>query len=340
MTGYRSETNLIKQTVYDHGPTTMAFWYDDDYQYDDDAYGTVYDCDSCQQANHLVSIIGWDDSVPQPNSGRTGAWLVKNSWGTDWGDAGYFWLAYDSSCMTEIAYLTYEDYDPDAKLLYWDEAGHVNSLGYFLLLQTGELYDYSDPSAWMANVYTPERDSVLTSVEFWTTDDNVKYEIYVYRDGDPSDGLENLVTSQSGTSAEYGYYSIGLDDPVLLYADQPFTIAAKMTTDDYDYPIAVERLLLRLLKGPEGSYFCEPPIQIGVSFVRHEDTDPWADLAYLMDDPLNACLRAKTSSPPAPVPVGGIIVPVSRLELLAPWVGLASLMAVVIAAVVVRRRIT
>lgn len=42
--------------------------------------------------------------------------------------------------------------------------------------------------------------------------------------------------------------------------------------------------------------------------------------------------------PPNPVPVGGYIVPVSKLELLAPWIGLAALMAIALAAVVVRRR--
>jgi len=41
---------------------------------------------------------------------------------------------------------------------------------------------------------------------------------------------------------------------------------------------------------------------------------------------------------PPPIPVGGYIVPVSKVELLAPWVGLAALMAVAVAAVVVSRR--
>jgi len=41
---------------------------------------------------------------------------------------------------------------------------------------------------------------------------------------------------------------------------------------------------------------------------------------------------------PVSVSIGGVIVPVSKLELLAPWVGLAALVAVAVAAVVVRRR--
>jgi hypothetical protein len=39
-----------------------------------------------------------------------------------------------------------------------------------------------------------------------------------------------------------------------------------------------------------------------------------------------------------PEPIGGIVVPVSRLELLAPWMGLVALMVSVVVAVVVRRR--
>lgn len=38
---------------------------------------------------HAVVIIGWDDNK--------GAWLIKNSWGTDWGMGGYGWLAYNSN---------------------------------------------------------------------------------------------------------------------------------------------------------------------------------------------------------------------------------------------------
>ena len=38
------------------------------------------------RGNHAVAVIGYDD--------RDKSWLVKNSWGPGWGDAGYFRLAY------------------------------------------------------------------------------------------------------------------------------------------------------------------------------------------------------------------------------------------------------
>lgn len=41
--------------------------------------------------NHAVNIIGWDDDKE--------AWLIKNSWGTDWGEGGYGWIKYGSNAI-------------------------------------------------------------------------------------------------------------------------------------------------------------------------------------------------------------------------------------------------
>ncbi len=48
---------------------------------------------------HQVVIVGWDDS-----RGRNGAWLVKNSWGNDWGMKnegmpGYAWVEYGANMI-------------------------------------------------------------------------------------------------------------------------------------------------------------------------------------------------------------------------------------------------
>ena len=49
--------------------------------------------------DHQVTIVGWDDDMIIKNKlgqEATGAFLVKNSWGEDRGDKGYYWISYAS----------------------------------------------------------------------------------------------------------------------------------------------------------------------------------------------------------------------------------------------------
>jgi hypothetical protein len=52
-------------------------------------------------SNHVVTLVGWDD--------QRQAWLIKNSWGTNWGakaggpEAGYAWVAYGQANLGAYA---------------------------------------------------------------------------------------------------------------------------------------------------------------------------------------------------------------------------------------------
>jgi len=281
ITGYRFvslTTADIKDAIYNHGPVSVAFyWYPTYYN-----SGTnLYYYTGTATPNHLVCIVGWDDSIAHP--GGSGAWIVKNSWGTGWGgncgygsDNGYFYLCYGSGNMQEAARYEYKDYSASEKIYYLDEAGWVSSAGY-------EGYDY----AWMANVFTMSTSGTLTHVDFWTTSNNAGYEIKAYKDNNPTDGLLSPLHSQTGTCQEAGYYSIELSSPVSLSIGQAYTISVKLTTTGYEYPIPIE------LKWPTtGKAMCDPPIQTGVSYMSPNGTS-WTDIGAGYD--WNASLRVRVS---------------------------------------------
>jgi C1A family cysteine protease len=277
VTGYRLvalTTADIKDALYNHGPVSIAFYWNSGHYY---SSTNIYYYKNCPfGANHLVCIVGWNDTIAWPGGAGYGAWIVKNSWGTAWGgtcgygsEKGYFYLAYGSGNMQEAAYYEYKNYSASEKIYYWDEAGWVAKLG------------YGDNSAWMANVFTMTASGTLTNADFWATSNNAAYAIYIYRDGNLADGLTNLLTSQSGTCQEAGYYSIALDSPVSVSAGEKYTIAVKVTTPGYNYPIPAECYW---------AGWCNPTIQTGVSYASHTGSS-WTDLA----PNYNACLRARVS---------------------------------------------
>jgi hypothetical protein len=44
-----------------------------------------------EDQNHAILVVGWDDDMCDGE----GAWRCKNSWGSYWGENGYFWIRYN-----------------------------------------------------------------------------------------------------------------------------------------------------------------------------------------------------------------------------------------------------
>jgi len=79
--------------------------------------GGVYDSTECNntQTNHIVAIVGWDDTVSH-NLG-SGVWIMRNSWGSSWGENGYMRMAYGTASIEEdptyVVWIDPSDVDED-----------------------------------------------------------------------------------------------------------------------------------------------------------------------------------------------------------------------------------
>ncbi|MCP4627896.1 MAG: hypothetical protein GY850_30920, partial [bacterium] len=233
VTGWRivaDDVASIKKALYDFGPVSTAMdasdpalraYTDGVYEYQD--YGII---------NHAVLIVGWDDSL--------GAWIVKNSWGTEWGMDGYFYIAYGSA---NIGFMTsyissYKDHDPDEQILFYDEAGNL------CFDENGQFMDMGNlgngrPSAWCATVFTTDEAAGLKTVDFWTTSDLTYYQIRIFdtmHNGRP----QNMLARQQGRCTEMGYFSIPLQNQLNFDAGDDFVVVLKFITPGYIYPIPVD----------------------------------------------------------------------------------------------------
>ena len=92
----------LKTFVHEHYPITVGIQTTDAFH----AYtGGVFNaCPSKTTMSHYVVIVGWDDS-----QGHSGAWHIKNSWGTDWGESGFMWIEY--GCLNVGTWATTVTFD-------------------------------------------------------------------------------------------------------------------------------------------------------------------------------------------------------------------------------------
>ena len=81
--------SYIKQALLTYGPVSAGVTVGSAFQ----AYnGGVFNAQVTGSINHLVSLVGWDD-----NQGSNGVWILRNSWGTGWGESGYMRIEYGCS---------------------------------------------------------------------------------------------------------------------------------------------------------------------------------------------------------------------------------------------------
>ncbi|MGE5342408.1 MAG: C1 family peptidase [Candidatus Omnitrophota bacterium] len=80
-------TTDIKNLIYTYGLVSVAVYADSYFQ----SYTSgCFSRNKGSGINHAVCLVGWNDTTPC----ASGAWYLKNSWGTSWGLNGFMWIQY------------------------------------------------------------------------------------------------------------------------------------------------------------------------------------------------------------------------------------------------------
>lgn len=228
----------IKTAVFLYGGvesslyTSMVNSKDTSMYYNRDTFAYCYV--GTQNPNHDVVIIGWDDNYSKNNFNTEleadGAFICMNSWGSEFGDEGLFYVSYyDSKIgMHNAVYSGVEKESNYDHIYQSDLCGWVGQLG------------YEEETAYFSNVYQAERDEDVSAVGFYATGKNTSYEIYYVSDFEDENSFEEKKYIQSGTVKNAGYYTIDLKTSIQMEEEKKYAVVIKITTPNAVHPIAIE----------------------------------------------------------------------------------------------------
>lgn len=184
--------------------------------------------------NHDIIIVGWDDDFPKEYFTITpendGAFICKNSWGTEFGEDGYFYVSYEDANIgtTNVVYTKLGGADNFDHIYQSDLLGWRGQLG------------YEKEEAYFANVYRAGEDEELAAVSFYATDVDTTYQVYVVPEFEDEDSLNDRKLVAEGSFEQAGYYTVRLDDAVKLKDNQKFAVVVHIQTPGSVHPVAIE----------------------------------------------------------------------------------------------------
>lgn len=249
--------------------------------------GTAYYCnDSNVITNHLVTIIGWDDNYSKDNfkkecrPSKNGAWLIQNSWGTDYGDEGYFWISYEDVLVEAYT----------AGVIKVSEIDYTNLYQYDILSRSKNIsLNYGEEACktvYAANIFDRKEKNIeyLTEVAITNSGAAQSVDIYINKIGELD--LNNSIKVASNISLIEGYKTVKFK-PVAL-TNEKFAVIVKYTNP--------EKVILALEAPVEFSAYATAIAKENEGFISITGTrNNWQDITELIEN-ASLCIKAFTTT--------------------------------------------
>ncbi len=218
-------TDVIKQACYDFGAIYTNMYYNDTYY---NSTNNTYYYNGSEGTNHAVTIVGWDDT--KVTAGGTGAWIIKNSWGTSWGESGYFYISYnDTQVNKEVGYWpSIIDYNPSREIMYYDKLGFCGYVG------------YGTKTAYALVKFTPATNHTITKLGSFLIEDGatIGYQVYDTYSGGVLSNLLGSISNQVITKRSY--VSLDLPTPINVTAGNDIYVKVYYANPITNNPIPLE----------------------------------------------------------------------------------------------------
>lgn len=231
---------------------------------------------------HAVAIVGWDDNFAKakfsPPAPGDGAFLCKNSQGTNFGNAGYFYVSYHDAFLGRFSL--------PAVFLAEPAAGLTRNYQHDLIGCTARL-GFDSETGWFASQFVSVSTDPLDALAFYSYSLEASYEVYVYKNataGLPRSGT--LAAQFGGTLDSAGYKTLRLPAPLPMAVNEVFSVVVRLQTPGNKFPIPIEHPVA----GFDAPFQAAP----GESFIS-PDGGEWSDLAVSEGTVYarsNVCLKA------------------------------------------------
>ncbi len=233
-----------------------------------------------QIEGHAITVVGWDDTYPKKNfktgyqPSADGAWLCKNSWGTNSGENGYIWISYEDKYLfgdalsATYAIKSVQKIEENTKLYQVEEYGAVYDFS-VNITENGVTAPADDMTYFNVFSFT-EQYGNLDSIMFETQSVGADYDIYYV----PVDKNEIPVEDESqwtyltGGTIEYSGYINAKTDFQLPYSSGAIAIRINGSENSIASTMGCNEWLT--ISG--GEYIYLPDVDTDASYLKLFDT--------------------------------------------------------------------